>query len=472
MAAQELLNETLAEVAAKLRDRKVTARQLAEAAIAAHEETGVALEAYKIWDPDRARALADAADALFDAGTVLGPLQGIPCSVKDLYAMSEYPTHAGTPNPLPPKWRADGPVVQALRRQLAVIPGKTHTVEFAFGGIGTNVHWGAPRNPWDAANHRVSGGSSSGAGVSLCEGSALVALGTDTAGSVRIPASVTGNVGVKTTFGRWSLDGIVPLSPSLDTAGVLARTVADAALAFAVLDPQTTEAPERFVERLGGLSAGNLRLGLCDEHFWDDCSPGVAEGVKAAIDELVGKGAELKRLAMPEPLDVHEIFLKGGLPAVELFTFLKLELPDWLETLDANVRQRMDEAETLPASEYLSRRAMLDRLSAAVDDRLRAVDVLVTPTVAVTPPTLDELADGDAYRRANMLSLRNTSTVNYLGLCAVTVPVALDAVGMPVGLHLIARNGEDEKLLAVALAVEQALGTGRQRIGRPPLAAG
>ncbi len=466
MATTDLLEEPIAAIAAALRAGETTSAALTDAAIERHETVGSELGAYKIWDPARARQQAAAADRLFALGRDLGPLQGLAVSVKDLYAMAEYPTFAGTPKELPAKWRRDGPVVRALKRQMAVIPGKTHTVEFAFGGIGTNPHWGAPRNPWDTTAHRVSGGSSSGAAVSLGEGSALAALGTDTAGSVRIPASMTGNVGLKTSFGRWSIEGIAPLSPSLDTAGVLARSVDDAALAFAALDP-LTEDPGGFLGRLDRLQVDDLRLGVCDEHVWEGCSPGIAEATRSTIYELEDKGARLVNVPMPELLEVHEIFLKGGLPAAELYTFLKLELPDWLDAIDPNVQQRMAEAATLPAHEYLARRALLDRLSAQVDDKLGAVDALVTPTVAVTPPRLDEIADGDAYRRANMLALRNTSGANYLGLCAITLPVALVGAGLPVGLQLMARGGHDVRLIAIARAVEAALGTGRERIGLP-----
>jgi aspartyl-tRNA(Asn)/glutamyl-tRNA(Gln) amidotransferase subunit A len=168
----------------------------------------------------------------------VGPLQGLPVSIKDLFAAAGYPCLAGSSRRLPADpWERDGPLVAALRRQLGVIMGKTHMVEFAFGGTGHNSHWGAPYNSWDATAHRSVGGSSSGAGVSLLEGSALLAFGSDTAGSVWIPACMTGTVGLKVTLGRWPTDGVVPLSPTFDTPGLLARSVCDLAYGFAALDP-------------------------------------------------------------------------------------------------------------------------------------------------------------------------------------------------------------------------------------------
>ncbi|HEY6335204.1 MAG TPA: amidase family protein, partial [Alphaproteobacteria bacterium] len=170
------LSQSLPSIAAALRRGEVSSLELVEAAIVRHKDVGGPLNAYKSWNTDEARLQARAADAAFASGADLGPLQGLPVSVKDLYGVKGWPTYAGTPRRLPERWEQEGPVVSALRRQLAVAVGKTHTVELAFGGLGVNPHWGTPLNPWDARTHRVPGGSSSGAGVSLLEGSALVAL--------------------------------------------------------------------------------------------------------------------------------------------------------------------------------------------------------------------------------------------------------------------------------------------------------
>src|SRR5919197_2584043 len=179
------LDWSLAEISARLADGRLHARTLVEEAQARHDPS---LNAYKTWAPDFALRQADAADAAFAAGNRLGALQGIPVSVKDLYGVKGLPTFAGSPRELPARWQREGPLVRTLRSQNAVIMGKSHTVEFAFGGLGLNAHWPTPWNPQDRKVHRSPGGSSSGAGVSLGEGTALLALGTDTAGSVRIPA--------------------------------------------------------------------------------------------------------------------------------------------------------------------------------------------------------------------------------------------------------------------------------------------
>lgn len=463
-----LLQQSIQSLATALRDGTTTCVALAEEAIDNHARWGTALGAYKARQDDRFLAESRAADAAFAAGLDFGLLQGIPVSVKDLYGVAGYQTFAGSPAALPKKWEQEGPVLGSLRAALAPVAGKTHTVEFAFGGIGSNAHWGTPRNPWDADAHRVPGGSSAGAGISLCEGSALLALGSDTAGSVRVPASFTGNVGVKTSFGRWSLDGIVPLSPSLDTAGVLARTVPDAVLAFAAIDPFTDIPGEALLAGLSELAAGDVHIGVCD-HFFEGCDPGVAEGVKAAIDDLEKAGAQVTPIDLPEAVAADEIFMRGGLAAPEFAAFITGELSDFRATLDPNVAARFDSMEAITAVDYLLRRKRLAELAALLDDRMAAVDVVVGPTVTITPPTVDEISDGDSYRANNMAALRNTRTGNLLTLSAVTIPVALDTAGMPVGLQIMAPLDEDERALAVALAFEKVLGDRTQRLGQPPM---
>lgn len=459
---------SLAETAAALRERQQQATALLAAAAAGHERHDAALGAYKCWAPEPARAAAAAADAAFAAGAVVGPLQGIPVSVKDLYGVAGLPTFAGTPRRLPPDWEREGPLVSALRRQLAVITGKTHTVEFAFGGLGVNHHWGTPRNPWDAARHRVPGGSSSGAGVSLLEGSALLALGSDTAGSVRIPASMTGNVGLKTSFGRWSVAGVVPLSPTLDTTGLLARSVDDAVFGFGALDPAWGD-PAALRRELEAIEPAQVRIGVGDRCLWEGCDPGVAEAAEAALRELAAAGMRVSDVALPEAAEAIELLHVGSVAAAECDAFLATELPEWRATLDPIVTARIADGGSIPAREYLLRRRRLRALAAAAGRRFAGLDVIVSPTVPITPPALEEVADIDGYRPRNLATLRNTCAGNYLDLCALSLPAGLDRAGLPVGLQLLAPHGAEERLLAVALAVERVLGTPPERLGAAPL---
>jgi aspartyl-tRNA(Asn)/glutamyl-tRNA(Gln) amidotransferase subunit A len=442
--AKQSTAKSLRALSADLAERRITAEALLEQSAAAYDP---ALNAYIHWAPDFARRQAEAADAAFGAGVIAGPLQGIPISVKDIYGVAGLPVFAGSPRELPKAWQREGPVVQGLRRQLPVVTGKTHTVEFAFGGLGANAHWPVPWNPRDRKVRRAPGGSSSGAGVSLVEGTALLAFGTDTAGSVRIPASFTGTVGLKTTGGRWSADGIVPLSPSLDTAGILARSVADAAFAFSALDGAA-------VPDCRDLSG--CRVGVAKEFFFDDLGPGIGGAVDAAVKALGKAGARLSDLDLPGAQEVYDVYFRGGIVAPELYQFLKRELPEWMETLDPRVRRRIDAARDLEAWEYIDRKAIYAARGRQAIEALKAVDVLVTPTTPITAPALAEFADDESYGRLNMRALKNTSIASFLGLCALSLPIGFDAAGMPIGLQLIAPPMGEAKLLAVAAAFERA----------------
>src|ERR1700730_2243146 len=465
------LSRPLIEIARELRDRRASARELVEAAIARHERFGDRLHAYSFWTPEQARAVADAADAAFAVGVSAGPLQGLPVSIKDLFAAEGYPCFAGSSRRLPADpWERDGPLVAAPRRQLGVIMGKTHMVEFAFGGTGRNSHHGAPYNPWDAAAHRSVGGSSSGAGVSLLEGSAVLAFGSDTAGSVRIPACMTGNAGLKVTIGRWSTDGVVPLSFTFDTPGLLARSVCDLAYGFAALDPAAID-PPALIAQAGTRDLAGIRIGVGDPFLWHDCDPGIAETVQDALDTLVRAGAIARDFNLPEAEASYDVFLAGGLSAIELRSFLDRELPEWLDQLDPVIAPAVRNAESLSAREYLARAARLDDLARAAAARLDTVDVIASPTLCLTPPLMSEVADADSHLRGNRRIVRNTVAVNYLGLCAITMPVGLDRAGMPVGLQLTAPARAEERLLGLALARERVLGTAAERLGTPPLLA-
>jgi aspartyl-tRNA(Asn)/glutamyl-tRNA(Gln) amidotransferase subunit A len=468
MADLDIAAEPIEAIAAALRDGRLDAASLADRAIASHAARGEAMHAYKTFDPDRVRAEARLADAALAVANDTGPLLGIPVSIKDLFGVAGYPTFAGCPRELPAKWRTEGPVVRALRGQLAVVSGKSHTVQFAYGGLGANPHWGPPRNPWDAREHRSPGGSSSGAGVSLWEGSALLAIGSDTAGSVRIPASMTGTAGIRPTAGRWSTDGIVPLSPALDTAGVLARTVRDMAVGFAAIDPHIGEDAFAWTRGLAATELADFHVGVPDWYF-ADCDPGIAEGVQAALGELERTGLRLSPVAVPQFEAATEVFRRGGLHVGDFTAFINGEMAEFRADLDPAVAIRFEKMEKMPAAEHVQRVRRLAELTREAHGAFDGLHALVGPTLPLTPPKMADVADPEAHLRQNMRAVRNTNTASLLGMCAVTLPVALDAAGMPVGLHIVARGGDDHVALALALACERALGPARSRIGVPPM---
>lgn len=458
--------QPLSRIAQGLRDGTLTAQRLAKAACAAHAASETELNAYKYWAGPQMLAQAEAVDLFFNSGQDHGPLMGMPVSAKDLFGVPNMPVFAGTDTSLPAAWQAAGPVVQAVTGQLGLISGKTHTVEFAYGGMGTNAHWGAPVNPWSAGDApRAPGGSSSGAGVSLAQGSCLVALGTDTAGSVRVPAALTGQCALQTTRGRWSRAGIVPLSPSLDSPGLLCRTVEDLAYAFGAIDPARPG-----VVQAHALSG--LRIGVVQNIVWDGADASIAETTQAALATLARKGVVMTDITLPHLDSALEIFGQGGLAAAELRAFMEMTFPERIARLDPMVRARVEMADQLSAVEYLRRAAVLSGVARAAATVFDTVDVLVTPTVPISAPLLTDLTDPDAYRRANMLTLRNTAFVNLFGWCALSLPTGLDHNGIPVGLQMIAPPRQEEALLAMAMGVENALGRGPELLGPAPRVAG
>lgn len=444
----------LAELAGGLRQGKFSAQTIMEACVAGHAASEGELNAYKTWTGERAMQVAAHADSLLQLGYDLGPLMGLPVSVKDMYAVPGTPLFAGSIKALDEgQWQAPGRLVQALLTQLAPITGKTHTVEFALGGIGTNVHWGTPKNPWDMAVHRVPGGSSSGAGVSLLQGSALLAMGTDTAGSVRIPAALTGTVGLKTTAGRWPGEQIVPLSFSLDTPGILTRTVADAAFAYAAIETQLGRA--QAVPSLHDCQG--LRIGVPENFFWEGAEDAVVESVQAAMRKLEQAGARLVPMQLPDCGHLFEVFQQGGLSVAELATFLTSRMPDRLALLDPVVRARIEDGGAISALEYMQRQQLVADASSRAAQTFGDVDVWLHPTVPAVAPAVADLEKLENYRHYNMLMLRNPAMANLMGLCALSLPCGL-AQGLPVGVQLTAAAGQEIQLLAIGQAVEQVLG--------------
>jgi len=454
----------------------VTSVDLVGAAIERHHALGDALHAYRSFDEEAALEQAEAADAVLDRAArrtadPAPPLCGIPVSVKDIYGVDGFPTFAGSARQLPDvPWARDAWLVRRARAAGAVIVGKTHTVEFAYGGVGINPHWGTPRNPWDPATARIPGGSSCGAGVSLWERSAMIALGSDTGGSIRIPAAFTGVVGHKTTRGRWSTEGVVQLSSTFDTVGALTRSVEDSVWFFGAVDPDSGD-PARLLDALATSSADDLRVGIPECTIWEACQPDVRHVLDVALNEMEGAGATLTRMVATIMDEAVDLYMSGGIGKAEVHAFLEARLPGALDLLHPTVGHRVANPRTLDSPEYRDALGHQKRLTARADTAFGDCDVIVLPANLLTPPPVEGLAeDLDAYGEVNYATLRPTCPVNLLELCAVSVPVGLDPSGMPVGLQIIGRHGEDETVLGVALAIERVLGTPEARLGIPPLA--
>ncbi|MEJ7138226.1 amidase [Amphibiibacter pelophylacis] len=420
----------------------------------ARAETGEGPRVFTRLFRKTARAEAHASDALRAAGLARSPLEGLPISVKDLLDVAGYTTRAGSRvlDGAPPA-SASAEAVQRLRHAGAVIIGSTNMTEFAFSGLGINPHYGTPRNPWqrDAdGGGRIPGGSSSGAAISITEGMAVAALGSDTGGSVRIPAALCGLVGFKPTARRVPLQGTVPLSPTLDSLGPLATSVSTCIAMDAVLsgEPHTGLRPA---------TVRGLRFLVPDNVVLDGMDDTVRASWTRALDRLAQAGVQLvhQRVA---PLDeLPGINAKGGFSPPEAWTWHRRFLPARQAEYDPRVLVRIQAGRDVTAADYIELLARRQRWIEDMGALLSGFDALVMPTVPVVAPKIADLERSDtAYFAANGLILRNPAIINVLDGCAISLPCHAPGEA-PVGFSLAAAGGQDSHLLSLALAVEPLL---------------
>jgi len=419
-------------------------RVLAEAAAPAAAHVFTALFA------DEALAAARTADERLVLGEPLPPLAGLPVSVKDLYDVAGRTTLAGSllRRGEPPAAQ-DAAAVARLRDAGAALVGTTNMTEFAFSGVGINPHHGTPRNPADAVVARIPGGSSSGAAVSVALGLAVAGLGSDTGGSIRIPAALCGLVGFKNTQRRTPLAGAFPLSFTLDTACAMTRCVADGLVVDAVLAGAALPVQPRAVS--------GLRLALPQTLLLDALEPAVARAFEHALQRLAAAGARIVERPLAELAEIAAINAPGGFSSVEAYAVHREALRTQRERFDPRVAARLLLGEGVSAADYIVMQQRRRDWIARVGRQLEGFDAIVCPTVPITaPPIADLVASDEAFFRANGLLLRNTFVANFLDGCAFTLPCHA-AGAPPVGLMLTAPGGHDAALAAAALAVEAVL---------------
>ncbi len=438
----------IADYGRRLRGGEITAAAATRAYLERIEALDLRLGAFEHVAGDQAMAAAEALDALLSAGTDLGPLMGVPVAVKDLFAVEGMPVHAGSKLELDDLIGPEGSFVKRLKRAGCIILGKTKTVEFALGTTGISTPRGTPWNPWDAAVPRTPGGSSSGAGVAMAAGLCGFAIGSDTGGSVRLPAAFCGVFGLKTTVGLWPTDGVFPLSRDLDSIGPLTRSAADAALVFAALTgrPQPLAAPLR-----------GLRLGRPTNYFYDGLEKQVEDCVQAALAALREAGAEILPLEVPEAPQ-REAYFPVALP-VELITVLGRErFLAGRAAMDPVVGARGDKGLEVTAADYNALRWQRLRLCETVKQRFQGLDGWVTPTIARMAVPVTEFDDLAAGMKLTLAITRASQPVNLLGLCATTTPIQSYGAAYPVGLQVVCPGGRDADALAIALALEGLVG--------------
>jgi aspartyl-tRNA(Asn)/glutamyl-tRNA(Gln) amidotransferase subunit A len=436
------------DTAADLANGRTSSCELIEAALAQiADPAGEGEQTFVRVYCDAARAAADAQDRLRRAGYVASPLAGLPVSIKDLFDVSGERTLAGSKalDDSPPAAR-DAPVVSRLRAAGAVLIGRTNMTEFAFSGVGINPHYGTPGNPHDRL--LIPGGSSSGAAVSVSDGGAIIGIGTDTGGSVRIPAALCGIVGFKPTQKRIPRDGVTPLSTTLDSIGPLANSVACCAVADAVMAGEPPVVPP-------AIPVEALRLAVPQTHVIDGLEAEVATAFANACTTLSRAGARIADLPLSELPELSAINASGGFAPIEAYAWHKPLIERRGREYDPRVRIRIERASGMTAVEYIRLQTARADLIARVAARTSGFDALLMPTVAITAPPMAAFERDEDYWRINALLLRNTSVVNFLDCCAITVPI--QTAGPPVGLMIVGEHGADRKLLSLGLGIEQVM---------------
>lgn len=403
-----------------------------------------------VW-ADQARVAAQASDALRAAGLARSELEGLPISIKDLFDVAGKVTRAGSVvlcDAAPAERNAV--VVERLARAGAILIGHTNMTEFAFSGLGLNPHYGTPSSPWDRGNRRIPGGSSSGAGVSVADGMAVAALGTDTGGSIRVPSAFCGLTGFKPTAARLPSEGAFPLSSSLDSSGPLAATVDCCAIIDAILADEPRPLPTV-------LPAAELRLAVVKTLVLDEADAYVLDTFTRVIEGLRAKGVSIEELEIPEFLELADINRKGGIVCAEAYAVHREALARNGDQYDPRVVSRIIRGKESDAADYIELLSRRQEWIVAVEARIHRYDAILMPTTPVIAPTIAELvASDEAYFKANSLILRNPGLINFLDGCALSLPCHRYGEA-PVGLMVAGAGYSDEQILNVGRSLEALL---------------
>ncbi len=392
-------------------------------------------------DRERALATARSLDRLREAGTLLSALHGKVVAVKDHLAVTGMPTRAGSEMPIEDLVPPEGPFVRSLRDAGCVIIGKTRATEFALGTY--NLERRTPWNPCDLDVHRIPGGSSNGSACALAAGFCDFAIGTDTGGSVRQPAALCGLIGYRPSPGLWSIEGVFPLSPLLDTIGPLTRSAGETVQIFETLTAKRV--PEVRIDR--------LRFGRPSRVFFEDLDPDVKRCTDEAIVRLERAGVQIDDVDLPE-LDLVDPVFSKLITADLVATLGRERVEKHLGVLDSVVRQRIAGGLEIAASDYVTMVRRCASLVAAAAERMRGFDAWITPTSPTIPLPVAECKTLDAATAWNRRTLRNTRPGNVFGQCGISLPIGSLGSALPVGLQLLGSGGDDARLLAIARAVE------------------
>jgi len=451
--SNDLSTMTVAQLAQGLAARRFSPVDVVEASLAKIAALEPKLQAFVQVHGAQAKLAAEAADQAIRSGHGLGSLHGIPIAIKDLVEFKGHATTAGCV-----LWREristhSATLVEKLLAAGMIVLGKTHTVEFAYGAWGTNQHMGTPWNPWDLKTARTPGGSSSGSAVAVASRMAPYAIGTDTGGSVRVPASWCGITGLKTSIGRISTHGVIPLSPTLDTPGPLARSVEDCAILLMLmqgpdpLDPLTARLPlSRPMESLRRGVKG-LRLARLPDGERGEFDAEVLAAYDRSLKELADMGAEIVDLAKGGRTLKESGDLVGKIISAESYPRLAELVDDDSARLDQAVRARVRAGAGISSRQYLDVLADREKAKQEFAARIDGIDAVLTPGTLTPAIPLTEV---DQTKTPAI----STRWVNYLDLCALTLPNGLTKGGLPIGLQIACRGGDEAMALRIGWALE------------------
>lgn len=444
-------HKTVAELARELAQGVTSAESLAATCLERiADPAGEGARAFIDVHRDKALDQARASDMMRRHGVSPSPLAGLPVSIKDLFDVAgEVTRAASTILASSSPAQRDAPVIARLRAAGAVFIGRTNMTEFAYSGVGINPHYGTPASPWDRETGRIPGGSTSGGAVSVADGMAALAIGSDTGGSCRIPAALCGIVGFKPTAARIPRTGVFPLSKSFDSIGALGNSVACVALADALMADEPYEPP------IAG-TAKHLRLAIPRTLVFDGIEEPVSKAFEAAVKILRDSDAQIEEIPLEALGEVPVLLDKGGMLAVEALAVHRDRIATHSKDYDPRVRDRILLGGDLSGADYVQLVDKRADLIARVTRTVAPYDALILPTVPVVAPPFSAFAADDEYIRLNRLLLRNSNCFNMLDGCAISLPCHRPGEAS-VGLMLAAMGGQDKKLLDIAATVETAL---------------
>ena len=442
-----LLNISINSFAKKLRKGEINCEQIVTSYLNRIKAVNDKLNAFIFIDEKKAINNAIAINKLLKSGVDLGPLMGLPVAIKDICSVNNMPTTNGSIVKTDDITGKEGSLVKRLKQLGCVVIGKTHTVEFALGATGLNKHRGTPWNPWDLETHRIPGGSSSGSAVAVASGLVPFAIGTDTGGSVRIPASLTGVAGLKTTKDVWPTDGIFPLSPTLDTPGPLARSFEDIKTIFETYGSGVKK-------DLGPIHLSNLKLAKLGKPFTDDLDEEVQNAYEKICEKLKEKGATLIELDIPEALERVNLF-PPIVGSEIIYAFGEKRFLENCDNMDPVTAKRAKVGLDVKSADYLKFKNRLKELEIMASDFFKDYDALISPTTVMRAMKVEDCEINGKLHDRSLLSSANTQPGNLFNLCGISYPIQKycndykSDTCLPVGLQVLCANGNDSKAIEI-----------------------